>query len=410
MSPTNLFTFKYAPQNSTQIIGQDLALAQLKDFLVNYKNNLKNNKNKHKAAFLYGPIGTGKTSSVYALAKELKCDLLEINSSDLRNDENMSSFLSASLGQQSLFFQPKIILIDEVDNISGTKDRGCIPAVARALEKATFPVIITANDPFESKFKDLTKNSLMIEYQKIPHKTIAAFLQNICQQEKINFEEKALHSLARQVDGDLRGALIDLQVCSTDNNFTFEKVSSLSDRKRTESILQALTLIFKSSQVSNALPALENVDLETNEIFLWLDENLPKEYSSPSALAKAYEHLARADVFNGRIKNQQHWRFLVYINDLLTAGISSAKEERNIQFTEYKPTMRILRIWQAKMKFGKKKEIAAKLARVTHTSEKLALQEIPYFQNIFRNSSAEQGQNLIKELELTEEEVEWLKK
>ena len=410
-----LFTIKYAPQNSSQIIGQDIALAQLKDFLMNYDKNKsgnyskKNGKQAQKAVLLYGPIGTGKTSSVYAIAKELKYDLLEINSSDLRNDENMSSFLSASLGQQSLFFQPKIILIDEIDNISGTKDRGCVPALVKALEKATFPVIITANDPFESKFKELTKLSLMLEYQKVPHKIIAAHLQAICEQEKIFYEEKALNSLARQVDGDLRGDLIDLQVCSTDNNFTFEKVSSLSDRKRTESIINALTLIFKSSNVNNALPALENVDLETNEIFLWLDENLPKEYTNPKALAKAYELFSRADVFNGRIKSQQHWRFLVYINDLLTAGISSAKEERNTEMIEYKPTMRLLRIWQAKMKMGHKKEIAAKLAKVTHTSEKAAREQIPYFQMLFKGKNFQPAE-IVKELDLSEEEVEWLKK
>lgn len=301
-----LYTIKYAPKNAAQIFGQDLAVSQLKDFILNYK------KKKQKAALLYGPIGSGKTSSIYALAKELDYDLLELNSSDDRDEASMKSFLNAALGQQSLFFKPKIILIDEVDNVSGREDRGAIPSLVASIEKSSFPVILTANDPFDSKFKPLQKISQMIEFHKLQYRTIAHGLQWVCEQEKITFDEKAINTLARQVDGDMRAALLDLQISSPTKSFTPESLKSLSDRKRTESILNALAIIFKSSTVENALPVLENIDLEMNDIFFWMDENLPKEYLTPQSLAKAYEHLARADVFNGRIKRQQHWRFLSY--------------------------------------------------------------------------------------------------
>src|SRR3989338_2481708 len=125
-----LFTVTYAPENSDQVFGQQKAVSELRDFILNYKSK------KQKAALLHGPIGTGKTSSVYALAKELDYDLLELNSSDLRDEASMKSFLSSALGQQSLFFRPKIILIDEVDNISGREDRGCIPALVSEIESS----------------------------------------------------------------------------------------------------------------------------------------------------------------------------------------------------------------------------------------------------------------------------------
>jgi len=387
------------PKNSAQVFGQQMAVSQLKDFIVNYKQH------KEKVALLFGPIGNGKTSSVYALAQELNFDVLEINSSDLRKAENISSFLGSALGQQSLFFKPKIILIDEIDNVSGVKDRGCVPAIVKAIEKSIFPVILTANDPFDAKLKPLKKIAKEIEFHKLQYKTIAHALTWICQQENITYDEKSINSLARQVDGDLRGALIDLQTCG--KNVTFEKVVGLSDRKRTQSIVSALQIIFKSSSVDNALPALDDVDLQPNEMFLWIDYNLPKEYKDPKSLAKAYEHLARADVFQGRIRRRQHWRFMVYMFNLLTAGISSAKEERNTEFVQYKPTMRILRIWQANMSNAKKKEVVIKLATATHTSTKVAEQQLPYLREIFRNGS---GKEIAHELELTSEEVQWLKK
>ena len=212
-------------------------------------------------------------------------DILELNSSDLRNAENISRFLGSALGRQSLFFTPKIVLIDEVDNISGTADRGRIPALLKAIEKSSFPVVLTANEIEDSKFKALAKAAEVIQFHKLQYRTVAHCLQWVCEQEGIAFEEKAINSLTRQVDGDLRAALLDLHISSQKISL-FEDLSVLSDRKKTETILNALTVIFKSSSVETALPALENVDLEPKDVMHWIDENMPKEYISAQALAK----------------------------------------------------------------------------------------------------------------------------
>ena len=396
-----LYTLKYAPINEAQVFGQQMAVFQLKDFITNYKTQ------KHKAALLHGPIGVGKTSSVYALAKQLGFDVVEINSSELRNEDAMKTFMGAALGQQSLFFTPKIVLIDEVDNISGVKDRGCVPAMLKAIERSTFPVIITANDITDGKLKPLMKTSLLIEFHILQYRTIAHGLQWVCEQEGVQFDEKTLNSLARHVGGDMRAALLDLHGCIISGKVDYNAVTGLTDRKRTETIMNALTIIFKSTSVENALPVLDDIDMDQNEIMLWIDANLPKEYLDPVSLARAYEHLARADVFQGRIRKRQHWRFMVYISNLLTAGISSAKESRNPQFVAYKQTMRLLQLWQAKMKYAQKKEIAVKLAIATHTSKKVAIEQIPYLQEIFRHRR--EGKNF-EELDLSAEEVEWLRK
>ncbi len=394
-----LFTTKYAPNKLAEVIGQQLAVSQLKDYVVNYQRQDK------RAILLWGPIGCGKTCSVYALAHELNYDLLEINSSDLRDQESIRTFLQAALGQRSLLFKPKLILIDEIDNISGIADRGCIPAVLKSVERSTFPVILTANDPFDKKFKELKNSCYLVQYQPIDYVSITELLEKVCAAESINYERKALHSLARQSGGDVRAALLDLHTCS--QKLSFAEVSKLTDRNRTSSILQALTIIFKSSTVQNALPALENVDIDLGEVMFWLDHNLPLEYRDAVSLAQAYEWLARADQFYGRIKLRQHWRFLTYVNDLLTAGISSAKIAKNNSFVKYMPTMRILRMWQAKMKNARAKEISEKLAAVSHISKHKAREQLSYLKQIIGN---EQHTNLALELELTAEEVSWLNK
>jgi replication factor C large subunit len=392
-----MLTIKYAPQRIDQIIGQDDVVRKLKSFVENYKNQ------PFKAAILYGATGVGKTCSVYALAQELDYEVLEINSSDLRNKDQMESFLGSALGQQSLFFRPKLILIDEIDNLSGTRDRGAVQAIISAIENSTFPIILTVNDFYESKIKSLTKKTLNLSYLQPDYKEIVPFLEKVCQQEGIEYEQKALNSLARQCNGDIRSVLIDLQCCTYTKKLTFEDVNNLSDRKREENILDALRIIFKSSSVENSLNAFDNVDLDIREIFSWLDQNLPLEYTDAQSLYNAYEMVSRADIFNKRIMRWQHWRFLVYINNFLTAGISQAKVCRNNNFVKYSPSMRGLKIWQANMRNAKKEAIAEKLALVTHTSKKVALEQVEYLKKMY------EGGSNFKELELTKDEEDWLR-
>ena len=55
----------------------------------------------------------------------------------------------------SLFNRGKIILIDEVDAISGNEDRGGVQALNKILENTSFPIIMTTNDLNHDKIKEL---------------------------------------------------------------------------------------------------------------------------------------------------------------------------------------------------------------------------------------------------------------
>ena len=159
-----------------------------------------------------------------------------------------------------------------------------------------------------------------------------------------------------------------------------------------------------------AVNAFENVDEDFDKRFLWLDQNLPLEYQKPEDLARAYDFLSKADVFKGRIRRWQHWRFLVYMNIFMTAGIAVSKDEKYSGLTSYKPTTRILKLWRANMKYQKRKSIASKIAEKTHTSSKRALQDtLPYLTVIFKKNKKIAGQ-IAQEFELDKDEVEWLKK
>lgn len=394
------FTHKYKPKKTSEIIGQDAQIKELKS---------KMSSLKKKALLIYGPPGIGKTSAIHALASELGLELIEVNASDTRNTEGLEQKILPAIRQQSLFNNGKVILIDEIDGISGNNDRGGIPTIIKFIEESPYPIILTANDPWDQKFNALRQKSVMIEFKAISFLDTLRYLKDICTRENIEFDEDALTSLGRRSSGDLRSALNDLENISSGNNkITRKDVDDSSEREREDTIINALLKVFKTKNPEIALRAYDNVDEDVDKIFLWLDENLPNEYLDPEDRANAYENLSIADLYFGRIRRWQYYRFYVYIYDLLSAGIALSKKKKNTEYVQYRPTSRILKIWMANQKNAKKKAIASKLASKMHASARTIMQHMPYLRAISKD--AKLLKKISEEYDLEDEEKEWLKK
>lgn len=388
-----LLTEKYKPRNLKEIEGHDKSIDELRSFVRDYHGG---------ALIIYGGVGNGKTTSVYALAKDLGYEIIEVNASDYRNKEDINLIVGNTSQQMSLFAKGKIILIDDIEGMSGNSDRGGVQAIGALIEKSRWPIIITTNDPWDKKFSDLRNKSQLLEFRTLNYLTIARVLKKICDIEKIKLSEDDIKSLARKSNGDLRAAINDLQVLVVDSD-----IGELHEREYEGKILDSLKLIFKSSKAENVLGVFDKSTIDLDEAKLWIDENLPSEYKDKEDLDNAYYYLSRADVFNGRIRRWQHWRFLVYINNFLTAGIALSKKERNNNFFSYKRTSRILKLWQANMRYAKRKAIAGKIAKNMHCSTRKAISDIlPYIQVIIKKNDCSE---MIKRFELNDDEIKWLK-
>ena len=395
------WTKKYAPGSTDRIIGQESAVYALRNFISNHK------KSRKKAALLYGLTGCGKTSSVHAIASELNYEILEINASDFRNAKSINSIVGLASTQLSLFAAGKVILVDEVDGVSGQKDRGGIAALSKLLSKSAFPIVMTANDPWNKKFSGLRRASEMIQFKPLGSNAVHSILKEICAKENVVAEPEALQSMAGRVGGDLRAAINDLQIIAGGTKkISVKDVDSLSDRNRTESMLLAIARILKTTDFGIAAEAFDDVDEKPNEWFLWIDENVPMEYKEPAVLARAYEAISHADVFNGRIMRNQHWRFLVYVKIFLTAGVAVAKDRKLFGLANYRQTSRLLKIWMANSRYQKRKNIAAKIAEKTHASTAKVIRDFHCYKTIIKNGRNKES--FAEEFELDKEEMSWL--
>ena len=384
------WTEKYRPICFVDINGQEEAVAKIKDFIKTFPL-------KKRAIILYGPPGTGKTTIAHVTANEKNLEMFELNASDLRNKPQLKETLKPAIEQQSLLKKGKILLIDEVDGINES-DRGGIQEIIDLIDKSEHPIIITANDIWNKKFSPLRKECQMIELKELDYKIIKDILTNILRKEKKFIDNEILTKIALNSKGDVRAAINDLQTISE-----LEKPSEIlfSERNKETDIFNALKKVFKSKATKETLEIFDSVNMPIDEIILWIEKNIPKEYQGKE-LNRAYELLSKVDIFKGRIYKQQYWRFLVYENIFLSYGISSSKKKANTSFTSYQRPSRILKIWMNNQRFAKRKSITEKYAHRVHIGEKRAMHEFPIIKNIIKNSE------IRNELRLNKEEIEYL--
>lgn len=378
---------KYRPECFSDLVGRGKAVQKVKDFVENFP--------KKRALILHGPAGTGKTSLAYALASETDSEIMEINASDLRNKEQIKSILGESSKQKSLFNKNKILLVDEVDGIC-RKDYGAIPELIRLIKETNYPILITANNIWNKKFGKLRRNTELVELKSLDYQDVLSILNKINKKENLNINPDILKSISIKTKGDVRAAINDLQ---TINKKTHHK--DIHERDRGDNIFNVLKQIFQNPPSKEMLWLYDKVNLPLDKIFLWVEENIPNEYSGEE-LYNAFEALSKADVFKGRIYRQQHWRFLVYENFLLSIGIAASKKSKKTGFTRYQKPGRILKIWLMNRKQKYKKSISEKYSKLTHISKKRGLKEFGIIKQILKNKK------IREELDLNEKEIEFI--
>ena len=385
---------KYRARGFSDIRGQELAIDKIKVFLRQFP--------KKKAIALHGPSGIGKTSLAYAIAFEVDAEILELNASDLRNKAKINEIVGPASRQKSLFKKHKIILVDEVDGVSAVKDRGGLGELLGLIEKSSFPIIITANDIWQKKFNLLRQKSELVQLKEVDYKIVLDLLKRVCEKENCAVAGDVLTSIAIKARGDIRAALNDLQMLSKMDSP--ELMKEIGERNREQSIFSALQYVFKTAKIDDTMiKVFDEVNMPIDDIFLWIEENLPLEYRG-AELARALDALSLADVFRGRIMRQRHWRFMVYEYFLLGPGIAGVKKYNRAGWTSYKKPSRILKIWLQNQRAAKKKTICHKYARLCHISTKTAMKDWLLLRQIL------QKEEIRKELKLTDEEVGYLEK
>lgn len=372
---------KHLPSSLSGLVGNAEAITELRMWASAWKQG-----SPQKPLLLVGPPGVGKTTSTHTVAKEYGWSLVEFNASDTRNKDVIEKVVRGAAVNASFTGALRLVLLDEVDGVHGTDDKGGLSAILDVLRDARNPIILTANDIYgDKRLAGIRTYCKVIQLKKIPYPTIAKFLRDIADKEGMDYDAISINELAKNSSGDMRAALLDLESLSRNGNkITLEDVQSAGYRERTDNIFNVIRTLFVSTSLSEIRRARNTVDLDSDMLKKWVDENIPRQFPMIPSLASAYDALSRADMFDGRIFRRQHYGFLKYSGDLV-ASVGLRTNERAHGFISYQFPAILKRL--SMVKNSSKKTTIEKIQLHTYGSRKRIAQEL-YFWPLFLENDA----------------------
>lgn len=407
---------KYRPQTLGDVAGNSQAINQMRRWAEGWSHKVP----AKRALVLAGDPGIGKTSAALALANDFGWAIVEMNASDKRNAKavrdialrgavgetfaNDGTYMSIKNGAR------KLVILDEADNLFGKEDVGGVGAISEVLRSTKQPIILIANDLYAltRRSSAIKKECTIIRFQKPSRSAVIRVLRDIARNEGVKVAEEALNHVAERNKGDLRSAINDLQsLVEGKEEVRIDDVNALGYRDRRKDIYSALSDIFRTATCRKSRESVFQLDEAPDYLILWIDHNLPYDYREPADLERAYDALSRADVYLGRVSKLQYYGLWSYATDMMTCGVSVAREGRYSGGRYNFPT------WLARMSRSRSVRntittINTKIARHCHTSVGIATKDIfDLFRFLYR-TDPDFRFGITDKLDFTEREVGFL--
>lgn len=403
------WTEKHRPRSLKDVVGNGPSVAKMKAWADAWTQGTPD----RRAIVLAGPPGTGKTSAALALAADMGWQPIELNASDSRNAGTIRRVATAGALHQTFSADgafhgsttdrgKKLIILDEADNLyerageggqddSGNDlgDKGGKSQIVETIRTTRQPIVLIVNDLYAlqkgsgSALRTLCEE---IKFQRVNVRSIPAALARIAAAEGLTVDREVLESLAVKADGDLRAAVRDLQSIGLGRTrVTIKDLGSLGTRDTTTSLFDLVRHVLKGRRLEEVRREVWDADATPEDLVLWIDENLPKEYRDAGDLVAGYEMLSRADVFLGRTRSTQNYGLWSYAGELATLGVMMA---RSRDYHAYQPLgfpSYLSKMGRSKGMRQAKDELAEILGRATHASKrKTRTEQVEMFTFLFR--------------------------
>jgi DNA polymerase III subunit gamma/tau len=317
---------KWRPQSFDQLVGQNHISTTL-------LNAIRNNRLPH-ALLLTGPRGTGKTTTARILAKSIRCpnavdfvpchvcsDCEEIARSMSPNVIEIDGASNNGVDavrelREGVVYSPssghyKVYIIDEVHMLS----TAAFNALLKTLEEPPPHVIfIMATTEVHKIPQTIMSRCQRFDFRRIPTRQITDKLKQICESEKISFEDDALWMIARQAGGSMRDSqsLLDQVITFANGPLTRETVTEVLGLTDQTLLLDTLKALVErnSSDILNILTQIQTAGYEADLFIQDLLQNI--------------RHLLMAKISGDRVTEilelpDSEIRFLVELSKNVTA-------------------------------------------------------------------------------------------
>ncbi|MGB7808527.1 replication factor C large subunit [Methanoregula sp.] len=344
---------KYRPEHLADIVGNTTAVRLMADWARSWTS-------RSKPLILYGKPGIGKTSSVYALARDMSWDVIELNASDQRTAAVIERIAGTGSTTASLTGSSrKLIVMDEADNLQGTADRGGARAIIECIKNARQPMILIANDLY-GLAPELRLRCEPVQFRAIPARSIAPRLKYICANEKIACSDAAVHEIAESASGDMRSAVNMLYASAIGRESLGGEQVHTSQKDDRVSIFSLVSAVFSKTSDEELMKLSWDVDDTPETIEQWVEGNAHT-IADPGAVERAYRSLARADEYIGYTYRRQYHTLWRYATAVMLLGVADAAGGKGIH-TRILPPERWQKMSTAKKQKAIRSSVLSRLA------------------------------------------------
>ena len=400
-----LWVDKYRPKTFKEVVGNNKQKKVIEDWLQSWQDG-----NPQKPLLLIGPAGTGKTTIAHIIANEFS-EYIELNASDKRSQDVLMSTIGESATTKSLFGEnKKLIIMDEVDGIHGTNDRGGTSALNKIIKNSKQPIVMMANDFYSNKLTTIKKNALVIKMDKIRSNSINKFLRDVVlKNEGIEVDPDVLMKLSKRSSGDLRSAINTLQaLVENGGELTEETLDTTGQKDNTATVIDTVTRVLKSTNAINVKRSLRENNEDPTLVMEYIAENIPREYEDNKEIKDAYEMISKADLFFGRARSSRNYGYWRYASDFMGPGVALSKKQTYKKFTRVTGPMAFTLMGRTRGQRALRDRIAAKMEEKMHVSLQVAYTIFPYFEIMFEDDVT--AWQISDFLELEEDEIKRFRK
>jgi len=313
--------------NINKILNREQQEKDIKNILKDFEAN-KNNLLFKKGIYVYGDPGTGKTTFITNILKDMNYDIIKYDAGDIRNTSVIEDITKHNMSDKNIMslFNKKIkkiaIIMDEIDGMNNG-DKGGINSLIKLirpkktkkqkLEEITMnPIICIGNYRVDKKIKELMKVCNTIEL-KTPNELE---ISNIINKLMPLISSKIKNKLISYIQGDLR---------KLNNMYKFNKnkpelfkceiideifqIKSYNDdtKKITNKLINQYYTLNEHNNIMNETDRT-SVGLLWHENIIDVIEKLDKKQSIPFYISQL-ENICFADYIDRITFQKQIWQF-----------------------------------------------------------------------------------------------------
>ncbi|XP_004681405.1 PREDICTED: replication factor C subunit 1 isoform X1 [Condylura cristata] len=297
----------------------------------------KDDGSSFKAALLSGPPGVGKTTTASLVCQELGYSYVELNASDTRSKNSLKEIVAESLNNTSIkgFYssgaahsmsKKHALIMDEVDGMAGSEDRGGIQELIGLIKHTKIPIICMCNDRNHPKIRSLVHYCFDLRFQRPRVEQIKGAMLSIAFKEGLKIPPPAMNEIILGANQDIRQVLHNMSMwCARSKALTYDQAKADAHRAKKDIKLGPFDVarkVFASGEETAHMSLVDKLDLFFHDYSiapLFVQENYV--HVKPVAaggdmkkhlmlLSRAADSICDGDLVDRQIRSKQNWSLL----------------------------------------------------------------------------------------------------